>query len=130
MGQMAGMPVAVAAQGVDEGLAESNPTGDESEPGTGKGGQEIGTRQEENEVTELAAAGDYAVVAGTFANHENAVRRASLLVEMGYAGANIVRQATNGLYAVWVNTFTEKAEASVLVRKLAHQQLSAYVLRR
>jgi len=71
----------------------------------------------------------FTVVAGTFANQDNAQRRQELLTKIGYQNAAIVKQARSGLYAVYVNTFDAKTEAFSLVKKLANQQLSAYVLK-
>ena len=103
------------------------------EPDTEKGGQESNTPQladELNDADESAISGAFAVVAGTFSNHDFAVRRAGLLMEMGYQQVHIVRQNSNSLYAVWVQTFDEKPEASSLVSELATQQLKSYVKRR
>jgi len=74
--------------------------------------------------------GTYAVIAGTFANHSNALKRVSMLMEKGYMESNIVRQERNGLYAVFVHTFDTKSEAFSLVKKLDAQQFHSYVLRR
>ena len=74
--------------------------------------------------------GAYAVIAGTFANHNYALRRASLLMEKGFTETSIVRQERNGLYAVFVHTFDKKAEAFSLVKNLANKQVHAYVLKR
>lgn len=72
----------------------------------------------------------FIVIAGTFANHDNAVRRAKELTNLGYYDTNIVRQSRSGLYAVYVNTYKKKTEAFALVKKLAKDQLHAYVLRK
>ena len=48
---------------------------------------------------------------------------------MGYANTAIVKQARSGLYAIYVNTFDTKTDAFGLVKKLAGQQLNAYVLK-
>lgn len=72
----------------------------------------------------------YTVIAGTFANHDNAVRRAKELTGLGYFETNIVHQPRSGLYAVYVNTFKEKNAAFSLVKKLAQDQLHSYVLRK
>lgn len=74
--------------------------------------------------------GTYAVIAGTFANHNYAVRRASELMEKGYLESSIVRQERNGLFAVFVQTYDTKKEAFSLVKKLDNQQIHAYVLKR
>ncbi|HFA50558.1 MAG TPA: hypothetical protein ENJ95_16245 [Bacteroidetes bacterium] len=74
--------------------------------------------------------GRYAVIAGTFSNHDNALRRASLLMEKGHLEANIVRQERNRLYAVYVQTFDQKKDAFNMVKKLADEQVHAYVLKR
>jgi outer membrane protein OmpA-like peptidoglycan-associated protein len=103
------------------------------EPDVGKGGQESISPQladELNDAGESSIGGAFAVVAGTFSNHDFAVRRAGLLMEMGYQDVHIVRQNSNGLYAVWVKTFDEKPEASSLVSELAAQQLESYVKKR
>ena len=71
----------------------------------------------------------FTVVAGTFANHDFATRRHELLTKMGYANTAIVKQARSGLYAIYVNTFDTKTDAFGLVKKLAGQQLNAYVLK-
>mgnify|MGYP001355212417 CR=1 FL=1 len=103
----------------------------------GKGGQEITARpisQPEivpvDVVDEKNIVGSYAVIAGTFANYEFAVRRATLLTGLGYQGASIVKQSRNGLYAVWVQAYDDKNKAFTLVKTLAGQQLRAYVLKR
>lgn len=102
----------------------------------GKGGQELGVpiRQRETmpgvKVNEKSIAGNYAVIAGTFANYDYATRRATLLTGLGYSETTIVKQERNGLYAVWVKTFSEKSRAFSLVKTLAGQQLAAYVLKR
>lgn len=72
----------------------------------------------------------YTVIAGTFANHDNAIRRAKKLTSLGYYDTNIVRQSRSGLYAVYVNSYKQKGDAFALVRKLAQDQLHAYVLRK
>jgi len=71
----------------------------------------------------------FTVVAGTFANPDNAQKRQELLTGMGYQNVAIVKQARSGLLAVYVNTFDTKSDAFGLVKKLANQQLSAYVLK-
>ena len=103
------------------------------EPDAGKGGQESSTPQladELNDAGESSIGGAFAVVGGTFSNHDFAVRRAGLLMEMGYQDVHIVRQSNNGFYAVWVQTFEEKPEALNLVSELAAQQLQAYIKKR
>ncbi len=74
--------------------------------------------------------GTFAVIAGTFASFDNATRRVKLLTKLGFQEASIVRHTRNGLYAVWVNTFEDKQGALDNVKKLAGQQLHAYVLKR
>ena len=74
--------------------------------------------------------GSYAVIAGTFANHEYALRRVSLLMEKGFLESSIVRQERNGLFAVFVQTYDSKNEAFSLVKKLDGEQIHAYVMKR
>ena len=112
---------------------DTEPSG---EPDAGKGGQEgsIGTEDGGGELVPVSNTGDYSrktftVVAGTFANKDNATRRYNLLNSLGYEQTTVVKQARSGLYAVYVNTFDGKSEAFSLVKKLANKQLSAYVLR-
>lgn len=107
------------------------------EPNSDKGtGEEEGSITPENsgEVVPVSNNGEYknksfTVVAGTFANMDNATRRYNLLNSMGYDGTTIVKQARSGLFAVYVNTFDTKSDAFGLVKKLASKQMSAYVLR-
>jgi hypothetical protein len=112
--------------------ADFDPTA--GEPDAGKGGQEASSTpqlaDELNDADESTIEGAFAVVAGTFSNHDFAVRRAGLLMEMGYQDVHIVRQSSNGLYAVWVQTFSGKTEASSLVNELTAQQLKAYIKKR
>ncbi len=107
------------------------------EPDAGKGGQD-GVSDEPTVVPvattkEAKKAGykskSFTVVAGTFANQDFANRRHELLKKMGYLNSAIVQQPRSGLYAIYVNTFDAKSDAFGLVKKLADQQLSAYVLR-
>ncbi len=102
------------------------------EPDAGKGGED-GIAGEPI-VVPVGGSSDYktksfTVVAGTFANQDNANRRQELLTKMGYSNVAIVKQARSGLLAVYVNTFDVKADAFGLVKTLAGQQLSAYVLK-
>jgi outer membrane protein OmpA-like peptidoglycan-associated protein len=134
------MPVAEKSTGV-EGYAGSELTG---EPDAEKGGQEgvenpTAETEPERAVTvslpdnvqlEKDMAGNFAVIAGTFANYEFAVRRVKLLVSLGHMEVNIVKHARNGLYAVWVQAYDDKASAFDLVKDLAKHQLHAYVLKR
>lgn len=105
------------------------------QPDAGKGGQDgISNEPEIVPVNNSTASSNYksksfTVVAGTFANQDNATRRQGLLSKMGYTGSAIVKQERSGLFAVYVSTFDSKSEAFGLVKKLANQQLSAYVLR-
>ncbi len=121
----------------EDGIADTAP-GEDGEQDAGKGGQDPGnapgTNPEESSTNNAVNVGQtgkplYAVVAGTFANHDYAVRRANLLSEMGYA-AVIVQQSGNNLYAVWVKTFEEKREAMAMMRQLAQRQLHSYLLRK
>jgi cell division septation protein DedD len=112
--------------------------------GEGKGGQDIAAteappkkkattptpeKESTNTLTERNRTSAYTVIAGTFANHDNAIRRAKHLNTLGYFESSIVRQSRSGLYAVYVNTFKQKGEAFALVKKLAQDQLHSYVLR-
>ncbi len=106
------------------------------EPDAGKGGQE--GVSDDTEVTPLNQSKSikteyknkaFTVVAGTFANQDFAVRRQNLLMKMGYSVTSIVKQSRSGLYAVYVNTYDAKSDAFGLVKKLAGQQLNAYVLK-
>lgn len=104
------------------------------EPDAGKGGQDDITDEPEfvpvgNKSGSKFATKSFTVVAGTFANHDFAVRRLDLLTKMGYSNSAIVKQDRSGLFAVYVNTFDAKPDAFGLVKKLANQQLSAYVLK-
>jgi outer membrane protein OmpA-like peptidoglycan-associated protein len=104
------------------------------EPDAGKGGQDDITDEPEfvpvsNNSGSKFATKSFTVVAGTFANHDFAVRRLDLLTKMGYSNSAVVKQDRSGLFAVYVNTFDAKSDAFGLVKKLANQQLSAYVLK-
>lgn len=120
---------------IAENSGNSEDNGPNGEPDAGKGGQD-GTSAD-GEVLPISNNGSasnyksksFTVVAGTFANIDNANKRHDLLTQMGYANTTIVKQDRSGLHAVYVNTFDTKAEAFGLVKKLANQQLSAYVLR-
>ncbi len=113
---------------------------DEQENSRDKGGQaseslvnantDTPHEREETLKDEYYKEGEYAVIAGTFANHAYAVRRVSALMEKGYLEANIVKQERNGLYAVFVQTYDTKNQAFSLVKELDKQQVHAYVLRR
>ncbi|GAB4260236.1 MAG: hypothetical protein Kow0027_27700 [Saprospiraceae bacterium] len=107
------------------------------DPNFEKGGQEEGvpvkTSEELPEVideSDAPAEGTFIVIAGTFANYENATRRLQALMTMGYNDALIVKQARNGLFAVWANRVDDKSAAFDTVRKLAAQQINAYVRKR
>ena len=78
---------------------------------------------------EFSKRGNYAVIAGTFANHDYAVRRATLLMDKGFLEASIVKQERNGLFAVYVQTLDSWSEASSLVKKLDKHQIHAYVMK-
>lgn len=134
---IAASPVAEAVPSeTSEGLAASEADEFNEMAEEGKGGQELVTPVNKQEIIpgglldETALAGNYAVIAGTFANYDNAVRRSTLLTGLGYADTGIVKQGRNGLYAVWVNTFEDKNRAFSLVKALAGQQLNAYILKR
>ncbi|MBK9013671.1 MAG: OmpA family protein [Saprospiraceae bacterium] len=104
------------------------------EPDAGKGGEdEVSGEPDVVPVSNNGAGGykskSFTVVAGTFANQDNATRRHELLTKMGYSNTTIVKQSRSGLLAIYVNTFDTKTDAFGLVKKLADQQLSAYVLR-
>jgi outer membrane protein OmpA-like peptidoglycan-associated protein len=107
-------------------------TTEEGDAESGKGGQELlGGKPEAIRVKESTeTTGTFAVVAGTFANHDYAVRRANLLGELGFDETEIVKQDRNGLYAVWVKTFNDKNQAFAMVKQLAQQQLHAYVFKK
>ncbi len=129
--------VASSAPIADNGSVNNDPADDPNagEPDAGKGGEE-GSVSSENggEVVPVSNSGNYksksfTVVAGTFANHDFAIRRYNLLNSLGYEATTIVKQDRSGLYAVYVNTFDTKSDAFSLMKKLANQQLSAYVLR-
>lgn len=134
---MPSQPVAAAEPGNEQNPNDVALVG---EPDADKGGQDVAApeAQEENapEVVRVKTVeagkfeGSFAVIAGTFANYEFAVRRSNLLNDLGYKQTAIVKQDRNGLYAVWVNAFDKKASAFNLVKKLASQQFSAYVLKR
>ncbi len=104
------------------------------EPDAGKGGEDGVSSEAEVVPVSTNTSGGYksksfTVVAGTFANNDFAVRRHDLLTKMGYANTTIVKQSRSGLYAIYVSTFDTKSDAFGLVKKLAGQQLSAYVLK-
>lgn len=127
-----GEPAEFSAGAEAKAVADTGFDPTAGEPDAEKGGQEslLPPALEGLDTDESLIPGVFAVIAGTFANHDFAVRRAGLLMEMGYENTSIVRQDSNGLYAVWVQTFDDKSEASTLVSKLAEQQLKAYVKRR
>jgi outer membrane protein OmpA-like peptidoglycan-associated protein len=103
----------------------------DAEKGSGdevEGNEESGTTVPVSNTASYQAK-SYTVVAGTFANQDNANRRYNLLNSMGYDGTTIVKQERSGLYALYVSSFDTKSEAFGLVKKLAQKQLSAYVLR-
>ncbi len=114
--------------------SDSNSEQPDSNKGTGDAdGNDVGS---ENNGTTVPVSNSsnynlksYTVVAGTFANQDNANRRYNLLNSLGYDGTTIVKQERSGLYALYVSTFDTKSEAFGLVKKLAQKQLSAYVLR-
>lgn len=120
------MPIADNG-GVGESTEESSP----GEPDAGKGGEELVTPEAlpVRAADDFGNSGSFAVIAGTFANQDFAVRRSNLLNGLGYTETSIVKQSRNGLYAVLVNSFDTKTSAFGLVKKLANQQLSAYVLK-
>jgi outer membrane protein OmpA-like peptidoglycan-associated protein len=129
-------PVASVDRTEEPGYADASPDFPAGEkPDADKGGQEVAieadeVKEPETKMEKSVESGNFAVVAGTFANHDFAIRRATLLTNLGYSDASIVKQDSNNLYAVWVDSFEGKKEAMTLVKKLAQQQLSAYVLRR
>ena len=133
---VATQPIASAGGVANDDLAFSEAEESSEKTEEGKGGQELVTpvKQPEiipgNVVDEKLIEGNYAVIAGTFANYDYAVRRATLLTGLGYQGTSIVKQQRNGLYAIWVQTFDDKNGAFSLVKTLAGQQLRAYVLKR
>ncbi len=125
----------------EEFFAASTSLEDRINADADKGGQGLVTTKPQEDTAEGIAnekvlkdefykEGSYAVIAGTFANHGNAVKRVSLLMEKGYMESNIVRQERNGLYAVFVQTYNTKNGAFSLVKKLDNQQIHAYVLKR
>jgi outer membrane protein OmpA-like peptidoglycan-associated protein len=99
-------------------------------PPIGNNNENTAAKEEETLKDEYYKEGTYAVIAGTFANHNYAVRRASELMEKGYLESSIVKQERNGLFAVFVQTYNTKKEAFSLVKKLDNQQIHAYVLKR
>ncbi|MCC6725261.1 MAG: OmpA family protein, partial [Saprospiraceae bacterium] len=104
------------------------------DPNANKGGDEGSVSSENGELVPVSNPETYkgksfTVVAGTFANQDNANRRYNMLNGMGYDKTTIVKQARSGLYAVYVSTFDSKGEAFSLVKQLANKQLSAYVLK-
>ena len=132
------VPIA-AVTGSSEGDAYAAQTAiSETEANENKGGRAVeapiidreANRNEPKEEEESFVEGDYAVIAGTFANHHYAVRRASLLMEKGFLESSIVRQERNGLYAVFVQTYDTRQEAFSLVKDLDRQQIHAYVMKR
>ncbi len=134
------VPIAAAPLSESDNYsAETVAYEEEEQANMNKGGQPtaplIGSKNkdvapEETLKDEYYKEGTYAVIAGTFANHNYAVRRASELMEKGYLESSIVRQERNGLYAVFVQTYDTKKEAFSLVKKLDNQQIHAYVLKR
>lgn len=128
--EVAGTTGPVADNTPDAGNINDDPNA--GAPDAGKGGQE-GVSVEGGEAVPVNSGGyvtkSFTVVAGTFANQDNATRRHELLTKMGYTNTAIVKQSRSGLYAVYVSTFDSKSEAFGLVKKLAGQQLSAYVMK-
>ncbi len=142
--EMGGSPGGAAPMagisGEGEFYAASTSLEDNRNADADKGGQEFITTKVPEEIEsptnekvlkdEFYKEGSFAVIAGTFANHSNAVKRVSFLMEKGYMESNIVRQERNGLYAVFVQTYDTKNGAFSLVKKLDNQQIHAYVLKR
>ena len=91
---------------------------------------EKATEKEDELKDEFYKEGAYVVIAGTFANHNYAVRRVSLLMEKGFLESSIVRQERNGLYAVFVQSYDKKNDAFLQVKKLNGEQIHAYVMKR
>lgn len=109
----------------------------EEDPNFEKGGQEEGvpvkTAEELPEVIDekdAPAEGTFIVIAGTFANYENATRRLQELVGLGYSNVMIVKQARNGYFAVWASLVDDKATALDTVRELSARKINAYVRKR
>jgi outer membrane protein OmpA-like peptidoglycan-associated protein len=129
-------PIASTGGPVTDDLAAAEAEESSEATEEGKGGQEMVTPVTQPEIIPAGVAdekrieGSFAVIAGTFANYDFAVRRATLLTGLGYQQTSIVKQERNGLYAVWVKTFDDKSGAFSLVKTLAGQQLRAYVLKR
>lgn len=116
----------------------TKPTSDSDDPFAGEPDAEKGSGDDDedpklvpvnNVGTNDYKAKSFTVVAGTFANPDNAQKRQELLTGLGYENVSIVKQSRSGLLAVYVNTFDAKSDAFTLVKKLANQQLSAYVLK-
>ncbi len=110
---------------------------EDKDPNFEKGGQEEGVPVKASEELpeviderEASTAGSFIVIAGTFANYENATRRLQALIALGYTDASIVKQTRNGLFAVWASILDDKSAAFETVRKLSAQQISAYVRKR
>lgn len=113
-------------------IAESGEIGSEEEKGGGLEPEVIPTSEILPGVLNEAdaPAGTYAVIAGTFANLDNAQRRLQLLQALNFSNAIIVEQDRNGLYAVWAGVANDKASAFDIVRQLSNKQISAYVRKR
>lgn len=110
---------------------------EEKDPNFEKGGQEGGvpvkTSEELPEVvdeSDAPGAGAFIVIAGTFANYENATRRLQALSSIGFDNAMIVKQTRNSLFAVWASIAEDKEAAFDVVRQLSAQQINAYVRKR
>lgn len=113
-------------------IAESGEIGDETEKGGGLEPEVVPTSEVLPSVLSEAAApaGTYAVIAGTFANLDNAQRRVQQLKALNFPNAVIVKQDRNGLYAVWASVAEHKSTAFGIVRQLSQHQISAYVRKR
>lgn len=71
--------------------------------------------------------GRYKVVAGAFANINNAEKRLVQVRELGYNNADILKFGTRGLFHVVVSRYSSSSDAAATVRNLKSKSVRAFV---
>lgn len=69
--------------------------------------------------------GDYTVIAGVYANYENAQKKQGKLQGMGYAQTSI--KTVGNYYHIVVNTFTDRGQALSLQTNLTGDQINSFL---
>ncbi len=69
--------------------------------------------------------GDYLVIAGVYANYENAEKKKGKLIDMGYAQTSI--KSVGNYYHIVVNTFQDRDQALSLQTNLTSDQIKSFL---